>query len=200
MGLLLVVIAVTRIQVYRARHKPVDMTALQDKIREALGMSTAMIRMNVGLSEMGLTMTFDKSLESAFKALDHVHAESLARNVGDSLLAELRRLNGLPARLSDMIKQSSTTVSVDVKSATALVLMKRPANGTLKADNEEKFAAALQQRAADRKIVVLTVANSEHAVNEVSVAVPRRVPTELDRHSIVRLGALGEGNFGEVSR
>lgn len=39
-AVLLLTILVARIQVYRARHKPVDMTALQDEIRESLGMKT----------------------------------------------------------------------------------------------------------------------------------------------------------------
>ena len=193
-GLLLVVLAVTRIQVYRARNKPVDMTALQDEIRGSLGMTAGM---NVRPDEMGLTVTFCKSLENAFKASSHVQVEALARNVGNALLAELRQQCGLPPRLSDMFKQSDTTVSVDVDSATALVLMKVPADGTIKPANEELFASALQQRAARMELVVHGE-NYRHAVDEVSVAIPRRIPRELDRHSILRLGVLGEGNFGEV--
>jgi hypothetical protein len=193
MALLLVVVAVTRIQVYRARRKPVDMTALQDEIRASLGMTTAM---NVNAGEMGLTMTFGTSIASAFEGLDRVHAEARARDLSDGLLTELRKQSGLPQRLSEMLNQNTTTVSVDVASATALVVMKRPLNGTLKADSEDEFAFSLQQRANNRKIVV----NGEHAVAEVSVAVPRRVPRELDRHSFLRLGVLGEGFFGEVCR
>jgi hypothetical protein len=193
-AVLLVALVATRIQVYRARHRPVDMTALQDEIRGSLGMTTDM---NVGPGEMGLTVTFRKSLENAFKSLDHVQAETLARSVNVGLLAELRKQSGLPPRLSDMLKQSDTTVSVDVDSATALVVMKRPANGTLKAVSEELFASDLQRRADKRELVVIGD-NFRHAVDEVSVAVPRRIPRELNCNSILRLGVLGEGNFGEV--
>jgi hypothetical protein len=189
--LLLIALAVARIQVYRARNKPVDMTAMQDEIRGSLGMTTTM---TVGPGELGLTMSFDRSFELSLRALNHTQAEALSRSISSALLARLRQQNGLPARLSEMLKHSGTTASVDPQSATALVVMKLPVNGALKAGSEERFAAVLQQRASSNAIVV----NDEHVVVDVSIAVPRHVPRELDRHSILRLKELGEGFFGEV--
>lgn len=124
-----------------------------------------------------------------------MQSETLARDVGDSLLLKLRQQSGLPPRLSQMLKESSTTVSVDVESTAALLLMKRPLHGAITVGSEEQFASALQQRASSGHVIVFDA----HAVVEVSVAVPRRVPAELDRHSILRLGVLGSGFFGKVS-
>jgi hypothetical protein len=168
------------------------MSAMQDEIRGALGMASAL---TVKPDEVGLTMTFSKSLEAELQAAGREGADARARAVGVALLAELRRLAGLPSRLSEMLKQNGTTVAVNADTATALLVMKRPANGQLQTGSEERFAAALQQRASSHKIVV----GQHHVVEEVSVAVPQRIPKELDRRSILRLGMLGEGFFGEVS-
>eukprot|EP00035_Acanthoeca_spectabilis_P016594 m.342100 g.342100 ORF g.342100 m.342100 type:complete len:447 (-) comp16545_c0_seq67:975-2315(-) len=58
----------------------------------------------------------------------------------------------------------------------------------------ERFAAALQDRATQQKLHV----NNRLFVHVVSIAVPRRIPQELSRFSILRLALLGEGNYGEV--
>lgn len=166
------------------------MSAMQDEIRGALGSA-----LTVKSDEIGLTMTFSKSLEAELQAAGREGAETRARAVGVALLAELQRLQGLPSRLSDMLKQTDTSVTVNVDTATALLIMKRPTNGQLQHGSEERFAAALQQRASSGKIVV----DQHHAVEEVSIAVPQNISKELDRRSVLRLGMLGEGFFGEVS-
>lgn len=89
-----------------------------------------------------------------------------------------------------------TTVSFDAVSSTALVVMKRPVNGKVKPGTVEKFAASLQQQVSTSKICVC---NGQLWVEDVSVAVPKRIPREIDRHSVLRLEVLGEGFFGEVS-
>lgn len=42
--------------------------------------------------------------------------------------------------------------------------------------------------------------NDAYDVGDVSVAVSRRVPAEIDRHRITRLNVVGEGHFGVVTR
>jgi len=193
-ALLFIVIVMARVHIYRARHRPVDIAAMQDEIRQSLGMTSSM---SVAHDEVGLSVTFGKSLERALNAAGHGGAEVMAREVGIALLAELKKLSssGVPQRLVDMLKQSGTHVTVESHSASALVVMKKPTHGKLKPGTMERFASSLQQLASARKIAV----NGEHFVDEVSVAVPKRVPREIDRHSVLRLGALGEGFFGEVS-
>ena len=193
-AVLLLIIVVTRVQAHRAKNKPVDMAAVQDEIRRSLGMESSL---TIGPTEVGLTMKFSKSLEMELQGIGHTPAgESLANDISTALLAELRRQAGLPSRLADMLKQSGTTVTVDPDAATALVLMQRPINGRLKPGAEERFATVLQQRASSHKISI----NKHHFVDEVSVAVPRRVPKEMDRSSILRLQQLGEGFYGVVSQ
>lgn len=107
-ALLLIVVIVARIQIYRARHRPVDLAEMQDEILYALGMASSL---SVGPNEIGLTLKFAKSslsdaTQSAVQtgSIDRTHVTEICT----SLLAELRMVAGLPPRLTDMLKQSGT--------------------------------------------------------------------------------------------
>jgi hypothetical protein len=187
----------------RARLKPVDMTVIQDEIRKTLGMASSL---TIGADELGFTMTFSHTSDPEIETTDTANVNGDVGDVklrcadddfGSALLIELRRLAGLPTQLSDMLNQSDTAVTVNVDTSTALLVMKRPAGkDSLQPGSEERFAIVLQLRASSREISV----DQEFFVDDVSVAVPQRIPKELDRRDVLRLDMLGEGFSGEVRR
>lgn len=185
-----------------ARNKPVDMTAIQDEIRTTLGMASSL---TIGADEVGLAMTLKRPSNREVEATDatrsgvgsdigKVKIRSANDDIGAALLAQLRRLSGLPTQLSDMLNQNDTTVTVNVDMSSALLVMKRPASNCIQPGGEDLFATVLQSRASNREISV----DQEYFVDDVSVAIPQRIPTELDRRDVLRLDMLGEGFFGEV--
>jgi len=183
--LVVIVIGVSRYQVHRARNRPVDMSAFQDDILASLGLGA---KLSVEKDEIGLALHLDPSGLASF--INENSIEVMSRD----LLTTLRSLSGLPSRLATMLKDKGTAVVIDPTECAVLLRLKRSKTGELRPGTEEAFAAALQRRAEARKISL----GGAYFVEEVSVAVPKSVPQELDRHSILRLTALGEGHFGEV--
>lgn len=188
--LILLVLILIALKVRRQRLSPVDMTDMQNEILAALGMGGAAL--NIDKNEVGISFLFDDSLKT--RAADVTANVSIQDRFEEDLLATLRKLPNLPYRLTTLLKQESTAVTLNVPEGTALLRMKKPKNYALKPGSEDAYVAALQAR-ADQKPYGL---EGRHWVVEVSVAVPKRVPAELDRRSVTRLGPLGEGNYGEV--
>ena len=73
----------------------------------------------------------------------------------------------------------------------ALVLIPR----TLRPGEIEKLAVTLSIQAAKGKLVA-----GKHKVVDVTAALAKNTPAELDRKRIMRIDQLGAGHYGEVSR
>lgn len=178
-GALLVGLVVTRYRLMMAKRRPADLSAVQDEILTTLGMP-----LNVAHDEMGFSLQLGPKLPRAAETADH---GALTSTVESSLLGALRNLNGIPNKLSALLKQKSTVVVADVTDGTALLRIKRPPKvHGLKLDSEESFVAALQRCASAHKISV----NKQFFVHAVSIAVPKRLPREIHRHSVLRLEIL----------
>lgn len=172
---LLVIVGVL-LNARRKRRQPIDMAAVQDEILANLG-GTAL---TFSKDEIGLTMLFTQP-----PALAGAHSVRLpTHRFGQLLLECLQNLQGLPSRIAGMLNEPGTTIAVSANGA-ALLTMNRPSNA-FKAGAEEKIAALLHRRAAANEIH----ANNQNYVFEVAVAVPQRVPRELDRHAILRLKVI----------
>jgi hypothetical protein len=178
--LVLFVVAAILLQLRRKRHQPIDMAAIQDEILAGLNLGGTSF--NFGKDELGLTLVFTKPLALAGAR----PVPMAASHCGQQLLYSLQSLERLPNRLALMLKDQDTTITVDMHSGAALLTMKRPLNHTLKPGAEDKFATLLQRRAAAKEIHI----KKRHFVQDVSVAVPKRVPHELNRRSILRLNVL----------
>lgn len=178
-GAFLIVLAISRYQVHRARQKPVDMSAVQDAILMNLGLGGASL--NFGKDEFGLMIEFGHGVLTEFHD-DH----NKATLITEHLLTSVRGLPGLPNRLSSMLKDKSTTAVIEPAQTGILLRMKRPKNGEIKSGTEESFVAVLQRRIEEKKVCI----DGQHYACDVSVAVPKRVPQELDRHTILRLEVL----------
>jgi hypothetical protein len=189
-GLCVLVVLASRYQVYRAQHRPQDMNLVAAELLASLGMGD--MALDIKPDEIGMSLTFTKSME-AHSDIDD--ADTLA----EQLLTSLRKLSGLPSKLSAMLKAESTTATVDAAHQTGLIRMKRPTDYELKPGAEEDYASALHHAAGRKHVRVDGGEYGTHFAEDVAVAIPRRVPTELDRHHILRLEMLGEGNFGEAS-
>ena len=179
-GSLLAILAVaaiaTRQVVLHARRQPVDLAAMQADILAGLGLGSAL---NISTDEIALTLSLEASSPvenwSAFEA---------------ALLVVLRQLSGLPSRLIRALREQTTTLKIEGNSA--LLRMKRPA--TVKSNVGEVFATSLHRKVTQRNVHV----QDRIFINDVSIAIPTRVPKELDRRHVLRLGSIGAGNFGEV--
>jgi hypothetical protein len=191
----LVVFVVSRYQVHRARNRPHDMAAMQADILESMGMGMGGAALDVNTDELGFSFTFDESIA----AHAHDNDDFSQRDLADDLLEAVRRLSGLPSRLSSMLKDKSTSVTINAKEKRALIRMKRPTMYRLKPRAADDFASALQHAAIKRQVSIDGGEHGRHFVEDIAVAIPRRVPKELDRRHVLRLGLLGDGNFGEVT-
>jgi hypothetical protein len=89
-----------------------------------------------------------------------------------------------------MIKDPSASVRIDPDEGNALLKVKKSLYKNMPAGTQETYASALHARAVANKI---HTRSPTHYVVEVAVAVPAKVPREIDRYSVTRLGMLGEG-------
>lgn len=179
-GLVLLAVAAVLYRIRHRRLQPIDMQAIQNEILSGLSLGGTVL--NFGKDEIGLSLSFKEPLALA----GALPVPMAAAHNGQHLLESLRSLTGLPNRLSGMLREQDATVTVDMINGVALLTMKRPPNASLKVGFEDKFAALLQRLAAVNKIHV----KNRHFVHEVSVAVPQRVPQELDRRGILRLNVV----------
>jgi hypothetical protein len=169
----------------------VNLDAIQNQLLQSLGMRDAAFDFEA--DEIGLAIVFAPSLAATSAVSADVAA--LVKDCGDQSLAAFRRLSGLPARFARMLNGQGTTLVVSASDGTGLLRMKRP-KASLGANAEEDFAAALQTRMTKQA----SESSLKHKVVEVAVAVPKRVPVELSRHSVLRLEVIGTGNFSQVHK
>lgn len=174
---LFLVVGAALYQVRHRRLQPVDLAEIQYEILAGLNLGGSAL--SVKKDEMGISMLFREPPASSNEELTSI-------DFGEAVLSSLREQAGLPGRLVTMLRDSKTTVSVDLEKGTALLRMKRPIRYGLRVGTEERFAAALQKRATANKIHV----QNKYFFDDVSVAVPQRMPQELDRRSVLRLGNL----------
>lgn len=195
-AILLIVAAVARWQVIRARNRPINLSALQQELLEALGNGNHAL--SIQPHEVGMTLRFDNAGSGMNQNLSQSEIDERSGRLSIELLSSLRQQTGLPQRLSAMLRSNTTGVEVDLVAGAATLKMQRPKD-PLKRGSEELFASVLNERARLQKLNPRTGVESNVIVHEVSIAVAQRVPHEIDRRTVLRLGHLGEGNFGEVA-
>jgi hypothetical protein len=166
-----------RVQLYRLKHRPVDVTAMQQKVMEDLGLAAAT---NFGQNEVGITLAFDRCPVDAATA-------ALPDRFKRELIAAL-------AKAAPQLKAALRTVkltSAGAKSVRVLAVM--PKSGGLDDGPAAKNVEMLARKAAKGKL-----AAAGFNLVDASVAVPQRVPREINRSTLTRVRLLGEGAFGEV--
>lgn len=192
----IVILSVVRYRRHKADITPADLMPYQACIIETLGIGSAL---NIQPHEIGLALSVPALLgvkSDRVATADAVHErvyESLSRLTAEAQegLARKKRRSGqknLFARLSLV----NGRVDVDMDDGVVLVVLPRPVGSEDGFDTE--VALALHREVKAKQFLLGHGFN----VEDVSVAMPRCVPREIDRSSVVRLYQLGEGNFAEV--
>eukprot|EP00035_Acanthoeca_spectabilis_P011007 m.194105 g.194105 ORF g.194105 m.194105 type:complete len:1680 (-) comp15199_c0_seq4:5570-10609(-) len=168
----------SQLKIYRLRYRPEDIAAMQSGL--FIGMGTMH---DIGPNELGFALQFEKPFPDDF---GHEKAEELE----GQLLGVLQALHGIPRRLASALKANDASVKVNPATDSGLLIIPQPPK--LKNGEQEDFAAVLLKLAQAGDISAGCI------VNDVAVAVPTRVPAEINRDRVTRLGMLGEGYYGEV--
>ena len=179
--LMLVALGAFRLQLHRLKHSPRDMGEMQENVLEGYGIP---LPKDIGGHEFGITVTLGADLDEA----DISQPEQLKPRV----LATFAK--SLP-RLADELRRARVMAS-KTSSNQILLIIPRPCGYGKQSDVAERTVAALSKLAAKRGGRRLAV--GPNTVSAVTLAIPRRVPRELNRAQLTRIAVLGEGAFGEV--
>ena len=179
--LMVVAIMASRAQVYRLKHRPLDMGGMQDDVLDGLGIR---LPKDIGAHEFGVSFTFDADLDPSSMAEPGLAELCTAMT---SVLAKQ-----LP-RLKEELKYARALVSEASPNQLLLVIPRPRGYGEL-SDVAERSAVTLSKLATKRRLVI-----GPNTVSSATLALPRRIPRELDRAQLTRIAVLGEGAFGQVS-
>eukprot|EP00037_Helgoeca_nana_P029953 m.365208 g.365208 ORF g.365208 m.365208 type:complete len:1889 (-) comp28082_c0_seq5:432-6098(-) len=187
--ILLVLLVLSLIWAFRLRHRPEDMAKIQKEILGLVG-NGAILRLKA--HELGFVLTFAPSMAVAASSSDS-DAEQDSERYAASVIASLRQLPKLPRQLSQLLQdRAMPSVTVIAADGVGLLRLQRPRGKPVDA---ERFASALNDCAQNQ---LVSAGDGAHHVINVAVAMGVKVPRELDRQTVVRLGPLGHGRFAEV--
>ena len=174
-AVLLVILAAfvaTRIQLYRVKHRPVNLDAMRDEVMAGLGL----MRNDIGDHEFGVTLTLTADVDPADVA---------------SFKSEL--ILAIHKTIPKCNLEHARVAVAETRHAQVLLVIPRPAGRSKMSDFAERTVASLKARAGKQAIAVR--ANS---ITDASLAMPTTIPREMDRGTLTRLELLGKGAFGEV--
>eukprot|EP00040_Diaphanoeca_grandis_P029880 m.175857 g.175857 ORF g.175857 m.175857 type:complete len:1282 (+) comp31832_c1_seq5:147-3992(+) len=175
-SLVAVILVLWRLQVYRLKHCPVDMNAIQLQLMKDLGLGTTV---NMKNTEIGVTVTVSKvdfrSPELEGFALESFQ-NALLRTVADRL-----KISSLGAWVHPGPSPSRAFVLVFGKPAENVELFERKVRVTL-----------------DSQLKAEKCSLNGMKLTSAVIAVPRQTPREISRQSLLRLDAIGHGNFSDV--
>jgi serine/threonine protein kinase len=170
---MLAALIANRFQVYRLKHTPIDVEGMQAEVMQSLGLVATT---NIGPQEFGVTLILD---ESPGEVTEQCKA---------ALVATLRKAVPL---LKPALVDAKITAAASGASKHILVVMQKDA--TKAASIAEIAVEQLLRKASKTRLAV-----GDRTIVDANVAVPQRVPREISRSALTRIGVLGEGAFGEV--
>jgi len=180
LAVLLAVLSAYHIQIYRLKHRPVDVNGMQQALLESLGLGAST---DIGADEFGISLSFDRSPLDA--------AGQLSDRFREDLVSTLRNaVSQLRASLQTGPKFTSAGPAHTMSTTTRMLVVMPKAKGVV----AEAVVETLVKLASKGSLVL----GSGHSIVDASVAVPRRVPREIARSALTRIKLLGEGMFGEV--
>ena len=178
-GLLLIVVVVTRVQLYYANHRPVDVAAMQSKVLKDLGLALPTTIMD---HELGLLLTFIDSTLNLIEQMDD-GAEAWV-DITKSLQSET--LKHVPSLRNGM--EFAKITAVESTKPQILLILPRPPGG--RDETTERILSAAARRGK--------YSAGGYHVGWVELAAQVTVPPEVNRQTLTRLIPLGDGAFGEV--
>ena len=193
LGLIMIVLVSTRVQLYRLKHRPIDMEAVQGDVLAGLG---------IGVAKDILDHEFGIMLE-------------LAADQGDNMIADISAYQAqlvsavaeYVPRLAHEFKQARISPSEHGPQKLLLVIPKPVASHTLGSIKGSIKGTTATTDVPEWTVAVLTKEISRRgglpfgptgSVVFVSLAMPNHVPREMNRSCLTRLAPLGSGAFGEV--
>lgn len=166
-GLLIGALTLSQYRAYVVRHTPIDMEALQEKLREEMGLGGAVF--DIGKGEVGLALSFTKAVDC-----DDVESSCLR------LLKVLQDASGLPTQLTRLLRQDETKIIFNESGTQDMAVLRMRPPHTLKEGSLEQFSTALDKVVKRARIYFA----ADVFVETISVAVPKCVPRTLDRRSV----------------
>ena len=178
LALMLVALIAFRIQLYRLKNRPIDVSEMQQDVMASLGLAATK---DIGKSEVGISLVLDRTAIDASLELPGRFKAELVTMLSRAVPQIKRALEG--AKICSP-GHNHTTKRVLV------VLQKGDLKG---AGSIDHAVEDLARKAGKGKLSVL-----EFNVIEANVAVPQHVPREVARAALTRLQPLGAGAFGVV--
>ena len=174
--LMLAAMIAYRVQLHRLKHRPVDVTAMQLKVMQDLGLAAST---NFGQDEFGITLMFDRRPLGADAELPDQFE---------------RELVTVLAKAAPQLKAALRSVTLASAGATSTrVLAVMPKSGGLNDGLVATVVETLARKGAKGWLVA-----AGFSLVDASVAVPQRVPREIARSALTRIRVLGAGAFGQV--
>ena len=174
--LVAVALVASRVQVYRIKHKPVDVGKIQAELLVSLGLAQAS---DIGASEWGLNLVLDREIPP--------DARAQWGELKESFVACLR--NAVP-QIRASLRDPRADPGAGPASRMVLVVMR-------KVDGGHRYAESAVEDLA-RKARKGKLAAGGFRIVGCAQASPKRIPREVTRRALTRLRPLGEGVFGEV--
>ena len=171
--LMLAALIAFRIQVYRLRHRPIDVSDMQADVMRGLGLAATT---NIGISEFGITLVFAETpgeVTVQFKA----ELDMMLRKAVPQIRQVLPRAK-ITAPTGGTSSKQVLVVMQKVKAAASIA---------------ETVVEQLLRKAGKSRLAV-----GRRTVVDAMVAVPQRVPREIPRSVLTRIQVLGQGAFGVV--
>ena len=181
LGSVLIVIAAVaiafRVQVYRLKHRPIDMDAVQAEVLDELGLG---ISKSIGDHEFGVLLTMRTALDATV-IVEERHVKQLTQLL----------VKALPKLSAELAIARVTVVEQD--RAKLVLVVQRPRRCGVHSDIAERTAATISKQVQTRSLSIVST-----EIIAAALAVPRRTPREIDRRWLTRMDHLGAGAFGEV--
>jgi hypothetical protein len=165
-----------RVQIYRIKHRPIDMDAVQMQILADLGLVAVATMKD---SEIGVTVTVRPVTDEN----EELEAGALV-TFQDMLLILLSERLNIP-RGGGWVHCGPSPVRVFV------VVFVKP-----QGHNVESFARDVEKIGQEFKENTCTL--GKMIITTAAIALPCRTPREISRQAVLRIDVIGEGNFSEV--
>lgn len=171
-AVVLIALAVSRYQLYREQHRPQDVGAFQDEVLGNIGGTLAVRKGEEGFMLQFASPVNDSQNSTMFESI---------------VLAAV--LDNVPRFRRQSLKDAVVRFAPPLPYALVTIPHK------LKPGEIEKLVTGLSLQAAKGKLTAC-----ELKVIDVTTAMAKNLPSELDRKRITRIEQLGAGYYGEVRR
>jgi hypothetical protein len=178
-AVVVLLVIVWRVQVYRLKHRPLDLSEIQTQLLAELGLG---LSAKMTDTQAGFTVTVTP-LDTAFEDVVGSDAPGLNQFQTKLISATRKRLQFVPAQAT--VEPGPAPIQAFI------VIFPKSEYHT-----SDEFATDIGK--FDREVQSSSTVFGGYRVTSATIACTSRPPRELSRNDIMRIGQLGEGAFGEV--